>query len=99
VQGVTGQSKDALLAAQLGDTIEFAGDAQAGEGRVHHQAQGFSREVVDPRWIWKRRPVPTVSVTRSSDRRRLRSCGMVIGARVPSNRDNFHAPAAMRALR
>jgi hypothetical protein len=34
----------------------------------------------------KRRPLTKVSATKSSDQRRLRACGIAIGARVPSAR-------------
>jgi hypothetical protein len=39
----------ARIVAQFSDLIEFAGDTQAGERRVHDQTEAFPREVIDQR--------------------------------------------------
>lgn len=39
----------ARIVTQFGDPIEFTGDPQAGERRVHDQTEAFPREVIDQR--------------------------------------------------
>jgi len=48
-QGVTIARDFARIVAQFGDPIEFTGDTQAGERRVHDQTEAFPREVIDQR--------------------------------------------------
>ena len=86
-----------FLAPQFGDTIQLTCDPQTGERGVDHQGQAFSGEVMDGVRMRKRRPLTSVSATKSSDQRKLRSWGTAIGARVPRARlrpPRFCAPSA-----
>jgi len=76
----------AWASSDLDDVVKFTHHAQSGERGVHDQAKAFPVKSSTTVRMRKRRPPTGVSVTKSSDQRRFRSCGIAIGARVPSAR-------------
>jgi hypothetical protein len=66
--------------------IELAHDPWGGERGIDHQAKALPGEVTDKGEDAEAPAADQRVQTESSDQRRFRSCGIVIGARVPRAR-------------
>lgn len=82
------------IAAGPGNPVQLPPDPQAGQRRVHHEAQALAVKSSTNASARNRRPLPRASDTKSSDQRWFWPFGKVIGNRVPSAR--FRPPRLPR---